>query len=43
MREFSNSQKKVLLNSFGEDLVIVQDGVTSTVTVIFEQDEGFVE
>lgn len=43
MRGFSNSQKKALLNSFGEDLVIVQDGVTSTVTVIFEQDEIFFE
>ncbi|HDH0712150.1 hypothetical protein AAHD65_13385 [Enterobacter hormaechei] len=43
MREFSNSQKKALLNSFGENLVIVQDGVTSTVTVIFEQDEIFFE
>lgn len=43
MREFSNSQTKALLNSFGEDLVIVQDGVTSTVTVIFEQDEIFFE
>ncbi|HAW1366258.1 hypothetical protein Q0T90_18420 [Escherichia coli D10:H20] len=43
MRGFSNSQKKALLNSFGENLVIVQDGVTSTVTVIFEQDEIFFE
>lgn len=43
MREFSNSQRKALLNSFGENLVIVQDGVTSTVTVIFEQDEIFFE
>lgn len=43
MRGFSNSQKKALLNSFGEDLVIVQDGVTTTVTVIFEQDEIFFE
>ncbi|EEV6014762.1 TPA: hypothetical protein RU934_003630 [Escherichia coli] len=43
MRGFSKAQKRSLLDSFGEDLVIVQDGVTSTVTVIFEQDEIFFE
>ncbi|WP_224688700.1 hypothetical protein [Escherichia fergusonii] len=43
MRGFSKAQKRALLDSFGEDLVIVQDGVTSTVTVIFEQDEIFFE
>ncbi|ELJ9647860.1 TPA: hypothetical protein I3798_004861 [Enterobacter cloacae] len=43
MRGFSKAQKRALLDSFGEDLVIVQDGVTGTVTVIFEQDEIFFE
>ncbi|EPX9549054.1 hypothetical protein [Klebsiella pneumoniae] len=43
MRGFSKANIKALLDSFGEDLVIVQDGVTSTVTAIFEQDEIFFE
>ncbi|MCE3114619.1 hypothetical protein LXD80_02230 [Enterobacter sp. ASE] len=38
---FSNSQLEYLLNAFGEKLVIVQDGVSITITVIFEQDELF--
>ncbi|WP_044868390.1 hypothetical protein [Enterobacter ludwigii] len=37
----SNSQIKSLLNAFGEKLVIVQDGVSITITAIFEQDELF--
>lgn len=42
MRAFlSNSQIKYLLNAFGEKLVIVQDGVSITITAIFEQDELF--
>ena len=42
MRAFlSNSQIEYLLNAFGEKLVIVQDGVSITITVIFEQDEFF--
>ncbi|MEG9744411.1 hypothetical protein [Enterobacter hormaechei] len=43
MRGFSKANIKALLDSFGEDLVIVQDGVTSTVTAIFEKDEIFFE
>ncbi|MCM7135553.1 hypothetical protein [Enterobacter cloacae] len=38
---FSNSQLEYLLNAFGENLVIVQDGVSITITAIFEQDELF--
>ncbi|EPR9136645.1 hypothetical protein ACU9GP_001322 [Cronobacter sakazakii] len=38
---FSNSQLESLLNAFGEKLVIVQDGVSITITAIFEQDELF--
>lgn len=38
---FSNSQLEYLLNAFGEKLVIVQDGVSITITAIFEQDELF--
>lgn len=38
---FSNSQIEYLLNAFGEKLVIVQDGVSITITAIFEQDELF--
>ncbi|QTV81778.1 hypothetical protein KAT64_17750 [Klebsiella oxytoca] len=38
---FSNSQSESLLNAFGEKLVIVQDGVSITITAIFEQDELF--
>ncbi|ELY4806254.1 hypothetical protein SM093_003298 [Cronobacter malonaticus] len=42
MRAFlSNSQIEYLLNAFGEKLVIVQDGVSITITAIFEQDELF--
>lgn len=42
MRVFlSNSQIEYLLNAFGEKLVIVQDGVSITITAIFEQDELF--
>lgn len=42
MRAFlSNSQIEYLLNAFGEKLVIVQDGVSITITAIFEQDEFF--
>ncbi|MDM9074861.1 hypothetical protein QU819_05685 [Enterobacter roggenkampii] len=42
MRAFlSNSQIEYLLNVFGEKLVIVQDGVSITITAIFEQDELF--
>ncbi|HAV1640162.1 TPA: hypothetical protein JG881_004321 [Enterobacter hormaechei subsp. xiangfangensis] len=37
----SNSQIESLLNAFGEKLVIVQDGVSITITAIFEQDELF--
>lgn len=37
----SNSQIEYLLNAFGEKLVIVQDGVSITITAIFEQDELF--
>lgn len=40
---FSNSQSESLLNAFGEKLVIVQDGVSSEITAIFEQDELFFE
>ncbi|ELQ6015967.1 TPA: hypothetical protein OMT82_000402 [Enterobacter cloacae] len=40
---FSNSQSESLLNAFGEKLVIVQDGVSITITAIFEQDELFFE
>lgn len=37
----SNSQIEYLLNAFGEKLVIVQDGLSITITAIFEQDEFF--
>lgn len=37
----SNSQIEYLLNAFGEKFVIVQDGVSITITAIFEQDELF--
>lgn len=42
MRAFlSNSQIEYLLNAFGEKLVIVQDGLSITITAIFERDELF--
>lgn len=43
MRAFINSQKNQFLDAFGENLVIFQNGVASTVTAIFERDEIFFE
>jgi len=40
---FSNSQSESLINAFGENLVIVQDGKSLTIKAIFEQDEIFFE
>ncbi|WP_312283220.1 hypothetical protein [Pseudescherichia sp.] len=40
---FSSSQCESLLNAFGENLVIVQDGKSITIKAIFEQDEIFFE
>jgi hypothetical protein len=37
----SNSPIESLLNAFGEKLVIVQDGVSITITAIVEHDELF--
>lgn len=43
MRAFNTGQQMALLNAFGENLVIVQDGVSKTITAILEQDEIFFE
>lgn len=43
MRAFINTQKNQFLDAFGENLVICQNGVASTVTAIFERDEIFFE
>lgn len=43
MRAFNPGQTKVLLDAFGENLVIFQNGVASTVTAIFERDEIFLK
>ncbi|EPB3479042.1 hypothetical protein ACRFZU_000514 [Escherichia coli] len=43
MRAFSKTQAKTLLNAFGEKLTIVQNGVETEYTVIFEHSEFFFE
>jgi len=40
---FSDSQGESLLNAFGENLVIVQDGESIAIKAMFEQDEIFFE